>query len=362
MLRAMRRPRAEGWPKGASKGVAEISSAPPIKAAKVALVTRSRFVWGSRRVKVAALGAACSGARPGVFTPKARASRTCRPRIARNTPQTLLAESHLGDVLDPLGGAPAIESLTDALGRAAWAQLQAISDEGGLAAAWRDGKVHARVNEAQRLWTAQLRARKAPIVGVSDFVDPAEAPLTRQSLLVAAPGEAAMAGPAPVIRRGAEALAELAAAAQNGAGLCALGAALTRDEPTAAPPLLAQTCAAPAARRASVSGPTTPGSRASATQSTAPTAPSARSRAASWAGASSPPPSSSTALSPAARRRLSTQLERAFHSLIGPTAAKSTVGAGPLASTRARSASKGAASVWASKGGAVLCVLSLIHI
>ena len=166
-------------------------------------------------------------------------------RIARNTPQTLLAESHLGDVLDPLGGAPAIESLTDALGRAAWAQLQAISDEGGLAAAWRDGKVHARVNEAQRLWTAQLRARKAPIVGVSDFVDPAEAPLTRRSLLVAAPGDAATAGPAPVIRRGAEALAELAAAAQNGAGLCALGAALTRDEATAAPPLLAQTDAAP---------------------------------------------------------------------------------------------------------------------
>ena len=176
MLRAMRRPRAEGWPKGASKGVAEISSAPPIKAAKVALVTRSRFVWGSRRVKVAALGAELISATP-FDAPLGQPSALGR-RIARNTPQTLLAESHLGDVLDPLGGAPAIESLTDALGRAAWAQLQAISDEGGLAAAWRDGKVHARVNEAQRLWTAQLRARKAPIVGVSDFVDPAEAPLT----------------------------------------------------------------------------------------------------------------------------------------------------------------------------------------
>ncbi|MEY3212635.1 MAG: hypothetical protein RIT28_3116 [Pseudomonadota bacterium] len=166
-------------------------------------------------------------------------------RVARNTPQVLLAESHLGDVLDPLGGAPAIESLTDAVGRAAWAQLQAISAEGGLAASWRDGKVHARVSEAQSAWTAQLRARKAPLVGVSDFVDPTEATLTRPSLVTTPPGDAARAGAAPVVRRGAEALGELAAAAQAGAGLSTLGAALGRDAAHTAPPLPPHLDAAP---------------------------------------------------------------------------------------------------------------------
>ncbi|MBK9645041.1 MAG: hypothetical protein IPO67_07820 [Deltaproteobacteria bacterium] len=166
-------------------------------------------------------------------------------RIARNTPQVLLAESHLGDVLDPLGGAPAIEALTDAVGRAAWAHLQTISAEGGLAAWWREGKVHARVSEAQRAWTAQLRVRKAPIVGVSDFVDPTEASLSRPSLLVAPPGHAALVGERPVIRRGAEALGDLAAAAEAGAGLGVLGAALQRDDVITAPPLPTHEDAAP---------------------------------------------------------------------------------------------------------------------
>lgn len=165
-------------------------------------------------------------------------------RIARNTPQVLLAESHLGDVLDPLGGAPAIESLTDAVGRAAWAQLQAVSAAGGLSACWRAGEVHERVSAAQRAWTAQLRARKATLVGVSDYVDPAEAPLTRPSLVVSPPGDAAARGAAPRPPRG-EALATLTAAASAGAGLVTLGAALARDEALRAPPLPPRPDAAP---------------------------------------------------------------------------------------------------------------------
>ncbi|MCK6523119.1 methylmalonyl-CoA mutase family protein [Myxococcota bacterium] len=166
-------------------------------------------------------------------------------RIARNTPQVLLAESHLGDVVDPLGGAPAVEALTDAVGRAAWALLQEISAEGGLSASWRAGKVHERVSQAQRAWTAQLRARKATIVGVSDYVDPTEAPLTRPSLVTTPPGAAALAGGPLRVDRGASALAALQAAAEAGAGVCGLAAALDRDEGEREPPLPSRLDAAP---------------------------------------------------------------------------------------------------------------------
>ena len=229
-------------------GVASPSPAPLHVAQSVATLTERDPHTNLLRVTSATFAALMGGAELVSATPfdapLGQPSALGR-RIARNTPQVLLAESHLGDVLDPLGGAPAMESLTDALGRAAWAQLQTISADGGLAQWWRDGRLHARLREAQGAWTAQLRTRKATIVGVSDFVDPGDAPLHRPSLHTTPPGAAALAGEAPRLRRGAEALGDLAAAARAGAGLCTLGAALGRDEPHHAPPLPAQRDAAP---------------------------------------------------------------------------------------------------------------------
>ena len=52
-------------------------------------------------------------------------------RIARNTQSLLVEEGHLARVLDPAGGSWYVESLTDALARAAWAFFQEIEAAGG---------------------------------------------------------------------------------------------------------------------------------------------------------------------------------------------------------------------------------------
>ena len=60
-------------------------------------------------------------------------------RIARNTQSLLVEEGHLARVLDPAGGSWYVESLTDALARAAWDWFTEIERAGGLAAALDSG-------------------------------------------------------------------------------------------------------------------------------------------------------------------------------------------------------------------------------
>ena len=54
-------------------------------------------------------------------------------RLARNQQLLLLEEAHLGRVADPLGGSGAIEALTDAVARAAWARVEQIDGDSPLA-------------------------------------------------------------------------------------------------------------------------------------------------------------------------------------------------------------------------------------
>src|SRR6185312_11431837 len=56
-------------------------------------------------------------------------------RVARNTQLVLLEESNLAKVSDPAAGAGGIETLTQALGEAAWALFQDIEKAGGVFAA-----------------------------------------------------------------------------------------------------------------------------------------------------------------------------------------------------------------------------------
>ena len=55
-------------------------------------------------------------------------------RIARNTHHLLLDESHVAEVVDPAGGAPFVEVLTETFAREAWQQFQSIESAGGMAA------------------------------------------------------------------------------------------------------------------------------------------------------------------------------------------------------------------------------------
>jgi len=59
VLRAIRRAKSSGSPIAASKGSTVIASAPPTAAAKHAIVVRSMFTHGSRRVIIAADVTAC---------------------------------------------------------------------------------------------------------------------------------------------------------------------------------------------------------------------------------------------------------------------------------------------------------------
>jgi len=90
-------------------------------------------------------------------------------RVARNTQVVLREEAHLGKVADPAGGSWFVESLTNDLARAAWAELQSIEGGGGIVAALGSGKLIDAVSEVADAREQDLARRKTPIVGVSEF-------------------------------------------------------------------------------------------------------------------------------------------------------------------------------------------------
>ncbi|MFV2018141.1 methylmalonyl-CoA mutase family protein [Micromonospora sp. LOL_023] len=100
-------------------------------------------------------------------------------RIARNTQSVLLAESHLGRVLDPAGGSWYVERLTTDLATAAWEWFTELERAGGVQAALSDGLIADRIDAVWARRTDELAHRCAPITGVSEFPDLAERPLAR---------------------------------------------------------------------------------------------------------------------------------------------------------------------------------------
>ncbi|HYH34954.1 MAG TPA: methylmalonyl-CoA mutase family protein [Nocardioides sp.] len=88
-------------------------------------------------------------------------------RIARNTSSLLLAESHVGRVVDPAGGAYAVEKLTDDLAVAAWEELGRIEADGAAAFSERVAAVSAAREE-------QVAHRTRPVTGLTEFPNPGE--------------------------------------------------------------------------------------------------------------------------------------------------------------------------------------------
>ena len=98
-------------------------------------------------------------------------------RIARNTQNLLLEESHLGEVIDPAAGSWYVEQLTDALAAEAWKWFQEVERAGGLPSA--HGLVAARIASTWAARSARLADRSDPITGVSEFPNLAEKPVVR---------------------------------------------------------------------------------------------------------------------------------------------------------------------------------------
>jgi methylmalonyl-CoA mutase len=125
-------------------------------------------VGGADAVTVAPFDAAI-----GVSEPFSR-------RIARNTQALLMEESHLARVLDPAGGSWYVESLTDALARAAWAFFQEIEAAGGAVAALDSGLVAERTADVRSRREKAAATRKVAVTGVSEFPDLDERPVERR--------------------------------------------------------------------------------------------------------------------------------------------------------------------------------------
>ncbi len=129
------------------------------------------------RATVATLAAALGGANSITVLPFTAArglpERFAR-RIARNTQLVLLEESHLAKVADPAAGSGAVEDLTDALCRAAWAQFREIEGAGGVAVALASGLIAQKVAAVRENRAAALARRRDALTGVSIFPDLSE--------------------------------------------------------------------------------------------------------------------------------------------------------------------------------------------
>jgi methylmalonyl-CoA mutase len=90
-------------------------------------------------------------------------------RIARNTQLVLQEEAGITKVVDPLGGSYYVESLTQSLVDEAWAIIERVEAEGGMAAAVAAGWPKAMIEEAAAARQARVDRGEDVIVGVNKY-------------------------------------------------------------------------------------------------------------------------------------------------------------------------------------------------
>jgi methylmalonyl-CoA mutase len=124
--------------------------------------------------------------------------RTAEPgaaavRLARTTGLVLREEASLTKVLDPAEGSWFLESLTASLAEEAWDELRRLDAAGGIVAAIESGELSRRVAEAAAARHDRVRARRHPIIGVTEHPVEGEAiPRLAEEIAMAA-----MDGPFP---------------------------------------------------------------------------------------------------------------------------------------------------------------------
>jgi methylmalonyl-CoA mutase N-terminal domain/subunit len=90
-------------------------------------------------------------------------------RIALRTQQILAHESGVADVIDPLGGSPLVESLTDELERRAFALMGEVEKRGGSVAAIESGFVQREIHKSALAWQRAVEAGDQAVVGVNCY-------------------------------------------------------------------------------------------------------------------------------------------------------------------------------------------------
>ena len=90
-------------------------------------------------------------------------------RIALRTQQILANESGAADIIDPLGGAWAVEALTDEIEGKAEDYLGKIDAMGGMVEAISKGYVQREIQEAAYAWQRRVESNDQVVVGVNAF-------------------------------------------------------------------------------------------------------------------------------------------------------------------------------------------------
>lgn len=173
----------------------------PARAMRINAVTASRMMttrdpWVNMlRTTVACFAAAVGGADAITVQPFDAAlglSDELGRRVARNTHVVLAEESNIAKVIDPAGGSWYVETRTDELARAAWAEFQAIEAAGGMAAVLQDGSFAQKIAAAFAQRQANIAKRRDPLTGVSEFPNILEAPVATPAVDLAGARKAAI--------------------------------------------------------------------------------------------------------------------------------------------------------------------------
>ena len=99
-------------------------------------------------------------------------------QVALRTQQILARESGVTEVVDPLGGSPYVESLTDAVETGAHALIAEIDEKGGTVAAIASGFIRRRIEASAFAAQVAIDSGAATPVGVSEDAEIPEAPFT----------------------------------------------------------------------------------------------------------------------------------------------------------------------------------------
>ncbi|HET8679594.1 MAG TPA: methylmalonyl-CoA mutase family protein, partial [bacterium] len=98
-------------------------------------------------------------------------------RLALRTQQIIAHETGVADTADPLGGAYFVESLTNTMEAAAANYIRRIDELGGMVRAVELGYPQREIAEASYAYQQQLERKEKIVVGVNEFVQPAEEPI-----------------------------------------------------------------------------------------------------------------------------------------------------------------------------------------
>jgi methylmalonyl-CoA mutase N-terminal domain/subunit len=90
-------------------------------------------------------------------------------RLALRTQQLIAYESGVADVIDPFGGAYAVESLTDEIEKKSIEYIEKIEAMGGAIKAIESGYIQGEIAESAYQYQKEIEAKKRIIVGLNQF-------------------------------------------------------------------------------------------------------------------------------------------------------------------------------------------------